>query len=157
MFSGMSTSLHISADVEAFQRRFESLRPDAPALWGSLDAHHMLCHVADVMEQALGERPAPDQSTFFLRHVVRFLLLHVMPRMPKGAPTSRAFLAETGGSVPTDFESDRRRVLLAMERCVARPESKPFLPHPAFGALSHAERAILTGKHLDHHLRQFGL
>jgi len=153
----MNTILRTPADVVLFERRLAALRPDAPALWGSLDAHRMLCHVADVMEQALGERQAPDQSNFFLRHVVRFLVVRVMARMPKGAPTSAGFLSTGSGSVPTDFESDRRRVVEAMRRCVDRPESTPFLPHPAFGALSHAERAILTGKHLDHHLRQFGL
>lgn len=153
----MSTILRTPADAALFERRFAALRPDAPARWGSLDAHRMLCHVADVMEQALGERQAPDQSNFFLRHVVRFLVIRVMSRMPKGAPTSTGFLATGSGSVPTDFDADRRRVVEAMRRCVARPESTSFLPHPAFGALSHRDRAVLTAKHLDHHLRQFGV
>lgn len=115
----------------------------------------MLCHVGDAMSQAIGELELADQSTLLFRTLVRWVVIRG-PRLPKGAPTSPRIVAGTGGTVPAEFAADLARVLDLLDRNAAWPPERPMPPHPAFGPLSHAERGILTWKHLDHHLRQFG-
>jgi len=143
---------HVLAELE---RRLKSLPPQAVRRWGTMTAGEMLCHVADGLEQALGRRPARDQGNLLLRTVVRLLVVNVLP-MPKGAPTSDAMAPGRAGTVPSDFERDRSRALTLLAENASRPAHEPFARHPAFGALSRRERGILTWKHLDHHLRQFG-
>jgi hypothetical protein len=144
------------ADLARLEARLNALRPDAAPLWGKMVPGEMLCHLADFLAQAVGKREVPDQSSLFLRTVVRFLLVNAMP-MPKGAPTSPALLASRGGTLPADFEADRERVLALMRENAARPANRPFARHPAFGQLSHRERGLTSWKHIDHHLRQFGV
>lgn len=114
----------------------------------------MLCHLADNLEQALGRRPDSDHSNLFLRRVVKHLVLYLP--MPKGAPTSAKMDPSKEGTRPQEFERDRNRVLALLEEAANRPEDRPFAPHPAFGPLTRRQRGILTWRHIDHHLKQFG-
>lgn len=134
--------------------RLLRLEPDAPRRWGTLSVGGMLCHVADGIEQALGRRPDNDHSNIFFRKILKHLVLH-MP-MPKGAPTSAKMDPSKEGTRPQEFERDRNRVLALLEEAANRPEDRPFAPHPAFGPLTRRQRGILTWKHIDHHLKQFG-
>lgn len=135
--------------------RIRSLSPDATRHWGTMTPGAMFCHVADAMEQALGRRPEADRSNLFTRTVFKFLMVRVFP-MPKGAPTSPGMDSAQGGTPPSDFEVDRRRVLDLLEESRLWPEEVPMAPHPFFGPLTKEERGLLTWKHIDHHLRQFG-
>lgn len=152
----MPRTIRNASDLDALRRRMGSLRPDSRPLWGTMDAERMLLHVANGLEQALGERPDDYRGNFLMRSFAKWLVVRVLPRMPHGAPTSPAMLAERDDSRPSSFEADRARVLALLERNADRPARQPFADHPAFGPLSHEERGILTWKHVDHHLRQFG-
>jgi hypothetical protein len=58
---------------------------------------------------------------------------------------------------PTDFETDRKTPLEFIEKFAAAPENFVWTPHFKFGALSRKQWGILCYKHLDHHLKQFGV
>lgn len=141
---------------EELERRVASLRSDSAPLWGGMDVQRMLCHLCDGLEQALGEREDAYQGNPFLRTIGKWLVIRALPRMPHGAPTSPRMLAGSGGSTPSSFEADRLRLLDLLRRNASRSAAVPFAAHPAFGPLTHEERGILSWKHLDHHLRQFG-
>ena len=44
-----------------------------------------------------------------------------------------------------------------IERAGLRDPEGTFAPHPAFGELRGKNLAVLMGRHLDHHLRQFSV
>jgi hypothetical protein len=44
-----------------------------------------------------------------------------------------------------------------LERFAARDEIQEWPAHPAFGQLSRKDWGVLVYKHIDHHLRQFGV
>lgn len=136
-------------------RRFLSLTPETPRRWGSLTVDGMLCHVADAMEQGLGRRSDRDRSNRFMRTVLKFLVVYVLP-MVKSAPTSEKMDPSKEGTRPHDLDHDRNRVLSLLEESGYWPADKPMADHPAFGPLTVAQRGRLTWKHLDYHLRQFG-
>jgi hypothetical protein len=44
-----------------------------------------------------------------------------------------------------------------MDRFAARGQDGPWVDHPAFGRLSPRAWGVLVYRHMDHHLRQFGV
>jgi hypothetical protein len=57
-----------------------------------------------------------------------------------------------------DLRPERERLLGLIDRfAAAGPAGCTKHPHSFFGRLTPEEWAILTYKHLDHHLRQFGV
>jgi hypothetical protein len=133
------------------------LTPKAERRWGTMTAGQMLRHVAVGMEQGLGRCPDPDASNLLMRTAVKGLVLRVLPKFPRGLPTSKA-MSQTGiVADPAEFDASRDEVLALLEECGAWPPDRSMPNHPAFGPLNHVERGILTWKHLDHHLRQFGV
>jgi len=57
-----------------------------------------------------------------------------------------------------DFNAERNRLTVLIDRfAAAGPAGCTKHPHTFFGRMTPDEWAILTYKHLDHHLRQFGV
>ena len=57
-----------------------------------------------------------------------------------------------------DLETERARLCGLVERfAAASPAGCTTHPHAFFGRLTPVEWAVLMYKHLDHHLRQFGV
>lgn len=118
--------------------------------------HEMLCHLADSFRGVMGERPvsmAPAGPA--KRRVMRFVALHVPLPWPKGIPTRPEVDPRRSGSRPAVFEADRREVVALMQRFAA-PDAR-YAQHPMFGAMPRRDWMIWGYRHLDHHLRQFGL
>ena len=83
---------------------------------------------------------------------MRHLVLRVLP-FPRNAPTAPE-LRMTGAA---DFDAERGRLHDLVRRYRAEPDRGVRAEHPLFGVLSREEWAELEYKHLDHHLRQFGV
>ena len=81
-----------------------------------MNVNEMLCHCADGIKMATGEREVADKSNFLFRRIVKPLVIYVLP-MPKGAPTANEINPLAGGSRPTEFENDRRTLLECVENC----------------------------------------
>lgn len=136
--------------------RIEGLSPDNRALWGKMNVNQMMCHVTDGFLMSMGERPLPDESNFFSRTFIKFLVLHVI-KMPKEVPTMPGLDQMKEGTKPGEFEGNRRAVLDALDRLRNLPVDHAWASHPKFGPLNGREWGILGYKHIDHHLRQFGV
>jgi hypothetical protein len=132
--------------------RLSGLTPDRRPLWGRLDAARVQTHLAAQLRMALGDLTCRSKNTPFRYPVVRELIIYVLP-WPKGAPTAPELLA----TEPADFEADRQALIQLVERMGTRNPEEPFGEHPAFGPLSRRAWGVLGWRHLDHHLRQFGL
>jgi len=132
--------------------RILRLTPTAKPLWGKLDAPHMLCHLVDTVGMGLGEvrLPAANKPAF-QRFPLKHLILYVLP-MPRNAPTAPALVAR----IPADFHAERARLVELISRLASAPSGQG-VEHPFFGPLSNEQWNIHQWKHLDHHLRQFGL
>ena len=146
---------------EAVRQRIARLRPDTPARWGHFTAPRMLAHAIQSLGMMTGDvAVAPKRTPWGMRHwPLKHLLIYVLP-FPKGLPTSPELLQRPAvGADVSDLEwADELRAFdRALDRIpeVARTNRWPI--HPAFGALTGHEWAGLQARHLDHHLRQFGL
>jgi hypothetical protein len=136
--------------------RINRLAPESSAAWGKMNVGEMLCHCADGIKMATGEREVADKSNFLFRTIVKSLVIYVLP-MPKGAPTADEINPAKNGTQPTDFEADRRALLDAIENFCSQPEDFSWANHAAFGKLSRRQWGLIARKHIDHHLKQFGV
>jgi len=144
-------TLFSPTDREAILRRLRRLTSSTVPNWGKFTAPRMLCHIADQLRLALGDLPAERKDSLLSRTLLRWLVVHTPFQAPPGkVETLRELLTST----PTIWGDDMR----ACETLVTRlPAAATLSPHPVFGRLSRREWGLLTWKHLDHHLRQFGL
>jgi hypothetical protein len=133
--------------------RIGRLRPDAPARWGRMHASQMVCHAADQLRGGLGELDTPVERWPPARWPLSWLLIHVLP-WPKGrTPTPPSLLTTR----PAGWAADRDALADLVERFAARGPGGPWAPSAAFGAISGRSWGALAYRHLDHHLRQFGV
>ena len=115
----------------------------------------MLAHCAIGMESATGEQKPPRVPVSrILGPIIKPLLFRDDAPMKKNSPTPRSFVVEGD----PDFQSERAR-LHGLIECFANagPACCTDHPHAFFGRLKPDEWAILMYKHVDHHLRQFGV
>jgi hypothetical protein len=117
-----------------------------------MDVIGMLQHLRLSARMALGEMPVPSANKrVFQVFPMKQLILYVFP-FPKGAPTAPE-LKPVG---PESFEAERAAVLDLTERIAVGAPDGGAPAHPLFGPLTWKEWGVVTYKHTDHHLKQFG-
>jgi hypothetical protein len=72
----------------------------------------------------------------------------------KNLPTAKSFIVKD----ERNFEEEKNKLVNLLQRLShTNPEDVAKRPHPFFGKLTADEWNTLQFKHLDHHLRQFGV
>jgi hypothetical protein len=121
-----------------------------------MNAHKMVCHLADAVRFALGERPVEEARLLRVpAPVARFVALRTPFPWPRGAPTLPEIDQERQGTPPQDFQTDREELERLMRRLSGH--QGPWPRHPIFGRISPADWGRWAFRHADHHLRQFGV
>jgi hypothetical protein len=144
-------TLHDTTYRTQLELRIRAVRPDSTRVWGKMSPDQMFRHINVGLSMANGETALAELKSPLPRPVMKFLVLNLP--WPKGAPTAPAFLAE--GTY--DLESERARCLELVGTVAGRPLDSLAQKHPMFGAMSGKDVSRLQAKHLDHHLRQFGV
>jgi hypothetical protein len=112
----------------------------------------MLQHLRLSARMTLGELPvASSNKRAFQMFPLKHLILYVLP-FPKGAPTA----AELKPADASSFEVERTALLELLERIGTGPAEGVGPAHPLFGPMTWREWGVVTYKHADHHLKQFG-
>jgi hypothetical protein len=142
-------------DAETLITRLQELEPMSQRRWGTMSPHEMLCHLADAFKGALGERPFEPAESWLARHVIKRIALHTNLRWRPGFPTRPEFDPKRQGTRPEVFEADRAKVVALIRRFASREVE--YGAHPMFGAMTREEWLTWGERHVDHHLRQFGL
>ena len=120
-----------------------------------MTAHQMVCHLSDSFLVGLGERYASPADTWWSRHVIKWIALRTPAPWPKDIPTRPEVDQQRDGTRPEEFVRDRARVVQLMRRFV-EPGVR-LGRHPIFGAMRRDDWLVWGYRHVDHHLRQFGL
>jgi hypothetical protein len=139
---------------EEISNRINKLSVDSKRLWGKMDVAQMLAHCAITMEMATG---AKKLSRLFIGRILGPLVKssYLGPKpLSKNSPTDKNFII----SDPHDFEFEKKRLLLLVKQFSEGGAANCTThPHSFFGKFTPNEWGISTFKHLDHHLRQFGV
>jgi hypothetical protein len=136
--------------------RLGKLEPQSERHWGKMTPAQMLAHCSVSMQWAVGE-VAPDKGPLPVRLIGRLVKPFVFRNedpLRKNSPTAKSLIM-TGDR---NLDRERDRLLGLIDKFVAGGAAGcTENPHSFFGRLTPAEWAMLTYKHLDHHLRQFGV
>ena len=148
-------NLFDAAAAEEIKGRLTQLRPDSPRQWGKMSPAQAVAHCAASMEMATGDsRPPRMLAGRLLGGLVKPLALGDDKPMKRNAPTSKV-LVITG---EPNLDAERARLRGLIDRFAAGGAAACTThPHTFFGSLTPEEWAGLMYKHLDHHLRQFGV
>lgn len=135
-----------SAILARVQRVSTEMKPR----WGKMNAEQMLTHLVQSARMATGELACKPRKLPIRYFPLKQLIIYLLP-FPKGAPTARELVPSDSGTVERS-KSDLARLI---EAVAAKADDWP--EHPAFGRLTRRGWGVLTYRHFDHHLRQFGL
>jgi hypothetical protein len=105
-----------------------------------------------VMGNAIGEFEPPEMEVPIPRGLAKFLILN-MP-WPRNATTQPAYRANER----YEFAAERDRCLRLIDQLTSRSiDSTSWGRSAAFRHMTGRDSSRLNAKHLDHHLKQFGV
>ncbi|HEV7923264.1 MAG TPA: DUF1569 domain-containing protein [Thermoanaerobaculia bacterium] len=140
------------ADRERMLARIASVEAAAQPRWGRMSADQMLAHLVQSLKMAVGELATRSKKLPLRYFPLKQLVVYLAP-FPKGAPTAKELLAGDASSTERS-KAELQRLFDAFAR---RRGERVWPEHPAFGKLTERAWGVLSYRHFDHHLRQFGL
>lgn len=135
--------------------RINSLSPSTQPLWGKMNVAQMFAHCCVAYEMVYTDKhPQPGFFMgFILKNFVKRMVVSPKP-YPKSSKTAPAFLV----SDEKDFEAEKQRLIDYIRETEVLGsyifDGKKSL---SFGHLSANEWNNMFYKHIDHHLKQFGV
>ncbi len=135
--------------------RINKLSPSSQRVWGKMNVAQMLAHCSVTYEMVYEDKhPKPNP---FMKIILKFFVKQgvVGEKLYKqGLPTASQFLIKE----EKDFEFEKKRLIAYIVRTQELGASyfnnKESL---SFGKLTSEEWNNMFYKHIDHHLKQFGL
>jgi hypothetical protein len=143
-------------DIDArssIHRRIDRLEPNSVRQWGKMHAGQMVCHVGDQLRVGLGELETEGVPGFLRFKPLRQLFVYWLP-WPKGRIEAPPEMLTT---TPSEWNDDVSALHVLIENFGKGDPVAKWASHPDFGPLSGDEWGILSWKHLDYHLQQFGV
>ena len=142
--------------AQQVKTRLGQLEPQSERRWGKMTAAQMLAHCSLSMQWALGE-VVPEKGSLSARlmgRLVKPLVFRNEDPLRKNSPTAKSLIV----AGERDLGKERDRLSGLIDKFAAEGAAGCTRnPHSFFGKMTPEEWAILMYKHLDHHLRQFGV
>lgn len=139
--------------------RIDRIAADTDPKWGVMNAAQMMAHcskVYDTLYDAEYQRKNPPHTggmRFLLRLLVKPMVVGPKPYKPSSRTAPSYVVADT-----REHRQERNKLVAYLDRVqtlgASHFEGKMSY---SFGPLTAAEWNVLFYKHLDHHLRQFGV
>lgn len=148
-------SLFQVPEVVEVKMRLGELRPESPRQWGKMNAPQAVAHCAAALEMALGDNPSPRLLVGrIIGQLIKPLVFREGEPFRRNTPTLKNLMILD----QRDLNKECERLYGLIDRfATAGAAGCTRNPHSFFGRLTPDEWAILMYKHLDHHLRQFGV
>ena len=134
--------------------RINKLQPTTLSLWGKMTVDQMMSHCIAPLDVVFGDLHLKMNPLMGLlgRYIIKGKLMNA-PKFKKDSPTAPSFI-RTGSY---DFEATKAELIEKVKKFTQGPQVIKTNKHPFFGPMTNEEWDILQWKHLDHHLRQFGV
>lgn len=148
-------SIFDKSTLASYKTRIEQLTPESQPDWGKMSVSEMLAHCSLVFEYNNGQRQAK------VNPIMRFLL----KRMMKTAIIGKSAYKQSSPTAPyfkvvnhEKFELEKARLLTNLQKYSDDgPDVAASRKHVWLGELSAEDWSWAMIKHLDHHLKQFGV
>lgn len=134
--------------------RIESLSPNSKPQWGTMNVAQMLAHCSAFQDIAMGNSFPPRD--WLGRLIGRFL--KPMLYNDKPTPHNLSTISTIRILDDKDFETEKEKLKQKILTYQSNgPDKCSPHPHPFFGEFTNEQWGKGIYKHLDHHLRQFGV
>jgi len=148
-------NLFDTATAAQIKERIRRLEPSSQRQWGKMSAAQAVAHCATTMEWAVGDKNEP--RAFLGRlfgPLAKSRVLKDEAPMGRNMPTAKTLVVADERELAKESE----RLCALIDRfSTGGPQGCTKHAHTFFGQLTPDEWARLMFKHLDHHLRQFGV
>ncbi|TGD59057.1 DUF1569 domain-containing protein [Flavobacterium humi] len=146
-------SIYNSADNQQIIDRINQLRPDSQPSWGKMSVDQMLSHCIAPIDIALGNKQLKANFLFsLLGRMIKKKIIN-SPEFKKNSPTAPDFIR----SGAYDFDQTKSELIDKFTSFTQGAQVIKTDKHPFFGPMSHQDWDNLQWKHIDHHLKQFGV
>jgi hypothetical protein len=148
-------NLYDLATVNEMKSRIVHLTPDSVRQWGTMSAAQVVAHLCVSVQMGLGEvNPRRALIGRIVGPLIKSKVLGNDEPFRRNSPTVPEMVIKDG----RDLDAERVRLVELLDRFAADgPAGCTRHPHAFFGPMTPAEWGILMYKHMDHHLRQFGV
>ncbi len=148
-------NIFILSDCQDIIARINQLSPTTEALWGRMNAPQMLAH-CNVTYELVYDNKHPKPKGF-MKFILKLLVKNtVVSKKPykHSSQTAPVFIIND----EKDFEIEKKRLVdyITKTQQLGEKEFDGKESH-SFGALNKTEWNNMFYKHLDHHLKQFGV
>ncbi len=141
-------------DNNEFIERINKLTPQSKGVWGKMNVAQMFVHLQLISQMALGEVKFKKSilGIFFGRFAKKIFINH--QPFPKNLMTDPNLIIVE----EKKFEEEKNKLILLIKKFQSLHSNQlKDSVHPIFGKLTFKEWDTLQWKHVDHHLRQFGV
>ena len=140
--------------VQQLKTRIQQLDENSTAKWGKMNVYQMLKHCSENEKLMLRERTLKRRflGRIFGKLALKSSIKNDAP-LDKNQPTHPDLIFTSTG----DVESQKQEWLSLLDRYTSKPIDYTGFIHPFFGKMNKEQIGILVFKHIDHHLRQFGV
>lgn len=134
--------------------RIDSLQPAAQRQWGKMDVAQMMAHCSACLDMASGKlNPPRILIGRIVGPLVKPIYTNEKPFSQNNPTDKQLVISDT-----RDFTREQQKLKSCVREFHQGGEAKCTRhPHPFFGALTPQQWSRGMYKHLDHHLRQFGV
>ncbi|MCZ4319479.1 DUF1569 domain-containing protein [Aequorivita viscosa] len=131
--------------------RINKLSEKSERRWGSMNVAQMLHHCQLPLKISLGKGNLKKQF-FPLAFLFKKSLYNDKP-WRQNLPTAKAFKITES----KDFAEERTMLTALIDEFHTKKNQSKWEPHPIFGKFTAQQWGQMQYKHLDHHLKQFGV
>lgn len=147
-------NLFEKTDTEELLLRIDQLTPDSRPLWGKMNVAQMMAHCSVLLRIARGlDNPKRKWLGIVLGWMIKDYYFG-KKTFPRNSPTDPSFIV-----ADERIFADEKQKLIEHIRAFHEggAQNCTIHPNPFFGRLTPEEWARGQYKHIDHHLRQFGV
>ena len=133
-------------------KRIDNLDKNTKAQWGKMNASQMLHHCQIPLNIILEKEDYGVKPNWLINLLFK-KSMYSDKLWRKNMPTSSGFRI----TEDKDFNTEKEKITSLIDELNSLKNREDWQPHPAFGKLTKDQWGKMQYKHLDHHLRQFGV
>lgn len=148
-------SLFDSDTHEEVLKRLDQLDEHKQPLWGKMNVAEMLNHSQRPLKVANGRMVLTESPNAFMRLIFRFYKSEMYNDKPwkQNIPTVKDFKVVEFDT----FQKEKEDLIDCINEFQKKDLNLHWPKHPFFGEFTTDQWGKMQYKHLDHHLRQFGV
>jgi len=132
--------------------RLHKISPASEKLWGKMSVAQMAWHCQIPIKLAIKNKKYGKRGNLLIGWFFKKSMYNDKP-WRKNLPT----LPKARANEEKEFEVEVKILLELVDELYSLRDRKDWNPHPIFGNFTPEQWGKLEYKHLDHHLRQFGV